>query len=252
MSKLFRFKNFAVSNSKSAMKITTDTVLLPCLLNLSTKKNQKILDVGTGTGTIPLILAQRLSDILPKIEAIEIDEISFNEARDNFTNSPWVENLNIIHSSLQDFETTEKYDLIVSNPPFFEKSLNCPDYRKNRTRHTGENSLSYRELIEFAEENLDDNGVLAMILPASNLDNVKDYATRHKLVLSALVNIKAKYEDEKPNRIVVELSKLMRSNTADEKQSKQIKVSQLCIRKEGQYTAEYIALTKDFYLWEKK
>ena len=137
---VFRFKRFDVVNERSAMKVNTDGVLLGAAMTVrSTDRN--LLDIGTGTGTIALMAAQRLEGQgTLNIHAVDIDEASATEAGVNFRNSPWADNLTVHHASLDDFaleEAVRKYDLIFSNPPYFEDSLNAPEERRSARRSPG-------------------------------------------------------------------------------------------------------------------
>ena len=146
---VFRFRRFTVENTESAMKVNTDGVLLGALMTLRAA-DRNCLDVGTGTGTVALMAAQRLYDAGvsdARITAIDIDGPSAREAAANFAGSPWPDMLSSVHSSLGDFKTCPEcalFDHIFSNPPYYDLSLAAPDSRRNTARHT--NSLSYREL----------------------------------------------------------------------------------------------------------
>ena len=169
----FRFKRFEVVNERSAMKVNTDGVLLGAAMTIL-PEDRCMLDIGTGTGTIALMAAQRVADHVGmeashgniRIDAVDIDEPSATEAAKNFANSPWAECLHAHNMSLDAFAATDqmdgyapvqKYDLIFSNPPYFEDSLTAPDERKSTARHTSE-GLSYRDIFEFAKERLTGDG----------------------------------------------------------------------------------------------
>ena len=145
---VFRFKKFEVRNEKSAMKVNTDGVLLGIAAPVNSS-DSNILDIGTGTGTIALILAQRLHDTCGitdnvSIAGIDIDAPAAEEAGINFSNSPWADSLTAKNISLEDFsaETGDrKFDLIVSNPPYYDASLTNPDARKTTARHTGTTAM---------------------------------------------------------------------------------------------------------------
>ena len=167
----FRFKQFTVRNEASAMKVNTDGVLLGGALTLL-PSDRCLLDVGTGTGTIALMVAQRLCGMLNisqikkgifNIQAIDSDIPSVTEAALNFNVSPWRENLAASHCPLENYEPGLAFDLIFSNPPFFESSLKAPDPRRRSARHTG--TLSYREILAFASRHLSPSGRVSLILP---------------------------------------------------------------------------------------
>ena len=173
----FRFKQFTVRQDASALKVGTDAVLLGAAMTLL-PSDRTLLDVGTGTGVIALMAAQRLavpsaplacgsaitSTGLPDIIAIDIDGPSAAEAAANFAASPWPGMLSARHCSLQDFAPDAPLDVIFSNPPFYDESLRNPDAREAAARHTC--SLSYRDLCAFAARHLAPDGRLSLILPA--------------------------------------------------------------------------------------
>ena len=148
----FDFKQFSVANKLSAMPVSTDSVLIGAWCNVDDAF--RALDVGTGTGVIALMLAQRNPNLT--VDAIDIDENSTLEASDNFANSPWSNRLNI---SLADFNDWQgKYDLVVSNPPFFIDGIHSPNVARASARHA--QSLTYKQLISHGFALLNDNGRL--------------------------------------------------------------------------------------------
>lgn len=158
----FRFKQFKVKNVAAAMKLGTDSVLLGAWAPVDSG-DRRILDVGTGTGVVALMIAQRLPSLDGvRIDAIDIDLPSVEEAAHNFEISPWSSALRAIHTPLQG-HTAHKYDLIVSNPPYFIDSLKAPSARRSNTRHT--DSLPHRDLIAAAFSLLREGGRLVVILP---------------------------------------------------------------------------------------
>ena len=128
----FRFKQFAVEQDDVAMKVGTDGVLLGAWADCNGAK--RILDIGTGTGVIALMLAQRNAEA--EVQAVEIDETATRRARSNFDLSPWAERLTVENCAVQEFAPAEKFDLIVSNPPYFVDSLLPPDAKRSTARHT--------------------------------------------------------------------------------------------------------------------
>ena len=238
---IFRFKKFEVINERSAMKVNTDGVLLGAAMTL-TPSDCRLLDVGTGTGTIALMAAQRLAGAV-WIDAIDIDEPSASEAAANFEHSPWAESLHAHNLSLEEFESALqqsefRYDLIFSNPPYFEDSLTAPDERKSTARHTSD-GLSYRDVFDFAKTHLSDSGRVALVLPADQESAICRYARMSGLHLFRVLRIRT-VPRKAPSRIVIEFSRVRQQSVDD---------TVLTIQNEGQYTQEYLSLTKDFYLF---
>lgn len=251
---IFRFRHFSVENVESAMKVNTDGVLLGALMTVR-PSDRTSLDIGTGTGTIALMAAQRLSglngriqnvpDMSPdsdagtaRIVAIDIDEASALEAGRNFAASPWPGMLEAVHSSLADFRTSGAYtcfDHIFSNPPYYDLSLGAPDLRRNAARHT--ESLSYRDLIACAADIMADDGILSVILPADSELWLMRHARMSGLYPFRIVRIRTT-ERKKPSRIVVEFYRKRQDTPAD---------SLLTIHDGPSYTQEYMDLTRDFY-----
>ena len=251
---IFRFRHFSVENVESAMKVNTDGVLLGALMTVR-PSDRTSLDIGTGTGTIALMAAQRLSglngriqdvpDMSPdsdagtaRIVAIDIDEASALEAGRNFAAPPWPGMLEAVHSSLADFRTSGAYtcfDHIFSNPPYYDLSLGAPDLRRNAARHT--ESLSYRDLIACAADIMADDGILSVILPADSELWLMRHARMSGLYPFRIVRIRTT-ERKKPSRIVVEFYRKRQDTPAD---------SLLTIHDGPSYTQEYMDLTRDFY-----
>ena len=240
----FRFKRFEVVNERSAMKVNTDGVLLGAAMTIR-PEDRCMLDIGTGTGTIALMAAQRafggeIPGQAERIDAIDIDEPSATEAVMNFANSPWAECLHAHNMSLDAFAASDdqKYDLIFSNPPYFEDSLTAPDERKSTARHTSE-GLSYRDIFEFAKERLTDSGRVSLVLPADQEAALCRYARMCGLHLFRIIRVRT-VPRKAPSRMIAEFSR-QRCET--------VKEELLTIQNEGQYTQEYLSLTHDFYMF---
>ena len=248
------------------MKVNTDGVLLGAAMTLR-PEDRCMLDIGTGTGTIALMAAQRVfggeipgkagndgedtreESGVTKIDAIDIDEPSATEAAMNFANSPWAECLHAHNVSLDAFAAmddvaesdespVQKYDLIFSNPPYFEDSLTAPDERKSTARHTSE-GLSYRDIFEFAKERLSENGRVSLVLPADQEAALCRYARMCGLHLFRILRVRT-VPRKAPSRMIAEFSR-QRCET--------IKEELLTIQNEGQYTQEYLSLTHNFYMF---
>ena len=241
---VFRFKHFTVSNSRSAMKVNTDGVLLGALMTV-TGGERHLLDIGTGTGSVALMAAQRVSEASGgyemSVEAVDIDQASADEASENFSASPWGGSMTVHHRSLSEFDCMlrssrpeERYDLIFSNPPYFESSLKAPDQRRRTARHT--DTLSYREILAFSSRRLSREGRVSMILPADMEKELVRYAASWSLYLFRIVRIRSSAAHPF-SRIVVEFSRSRPS---------EVDAAELQIRSEGGYSPEYRSLVSDF------
>lgn len=244
---VFRFKQFEVVNELSAMKVNTDGVLLGAAMTVR-PEDRSFLDVGTGTGTIALMAAQRISGILSgagasdiRIDATDIDRPSADEAAMNFRRSPWGDILHASDMSLEDFSAAfpdRRYDLVFSNPPYFESSLTAPDPRKSTARHTSD-GLSYRDILDFAAGRLTPAGRVSLVLPAEQENWLCRYAGMSGLHLFRILRIRT-VPRKAPSRIIAEFSRSRCPRPAEEL---------LTIQNEGKYTEEYLSLTGDFYLF---
>ena len=254
---VFRFKKFEVVNERSAMKVNTDGVLLGAAMTVK-PEDRNLLDIGTGTGTIALMAAQRVNGedyhvadaprndveevVNIHIDAIDIDEPSASEAAMNFRNSPWSGCLHSHNQSLDQFAQSLpeglSYDLIFSNPPYFEDSLTASDERKSTARHTSD-GLSYRDIFEFAKDRLAQDGRVAFVLPAEQEAALCRYGRMCGLHLFRILRIRT-VPRKAPTRMIAEFSRQRVDAPED---------TVLTIQNEGQYTQEYLSLTKEFYLF---
>lgn len=234
----FRFKRFDVSHEKSTMKVGVDAVLLGAWINKDINAIN-ILDVGTGCGVIALIMAQNF----PKatITAIDIDCGSIEEAEFNFKNSIWSDRLNAI---LQEFpfslhnKNIRKYDLIVSNPPFFKSGIRSPETKREKARHQA--GLSVFSLIENARELLTENGRIAVIFPTDYLIEVEEKIDKEDMRLIRKCLIRNK--DTKPyKRVMMEIGFRENSNEVT-------KIEELTMFHEDKPTLRYTELCRDLYL----
>lgn len=235
-STVFKFKHFALSNVRSPMKIGTDGVLLGAIAGECCKHIDRILDIGTGTGVIALMLAQRFPDA--QITALDIDQDAGDEANFNVANSPFADRVHVDIVDFKEYVSTEKYDLIVSNPPFYNEDVRCPDARRDSARH--EASLPLRILIERSTVLLSETGHLEIVLPYSRIDELKLDSMLAGLHIKRLTMICPK-DSRQPKRVIACLSK--RANPVKTEETR------ITIRDENnEYTKEYKSLLKDFYL----
>ena len=230
---IFRFKQFDISHARSTMKVGTDAILLGSWADVA--NTNTILDIGTGCGIIALMLAQRSQ---AKIDAIDIDRASIEEASFNFENSPWGDRLQAYHLSLQSYHenSTSKYDLIVSNPPFFQNSLLPTKEKQQIAKHNF--SLSYTELVALSAKMLNPKGRFAIILPHENAGQFLNLAESLKLYLQEQLEI-FPTRDKSAKRVILVfgLTEIKKKNFSD-----------LILRnKNGAFTKGYMKLTSDFH-----
>ena len=197
----FQFRQFTVHQQHCAMKVGTDGTLLGAWA-LASESPCRILDIGTGTGLIALMMAQRYPQA--KVTAIDIDDGAVRQAKENVSASPFADRINVIKADVLTFEEEEKYDSIVCNPPFFEDSLTCPDPQRTEARHTV--SLGYRQLMEVAFRLLKDDGRFSLIIPSDCRERLESEAHLRGFFLSRVCSIQTTPK-KAPKRYMIELSK---------------------------------------------
>lgn len=229
----FRFKQFTIQQDKAAMKVGTDGILLGAWANVSHCRN--ILDVGTGTGLIALMLAQRSGAM---ISAIEIEEKAAEQAIENVEESSWKERVAVHHMSFREFvkDTNDHFDMIVSNPPFFSNSLKPKDAQRKLARHN--DSLSFEELISGACRILCENGKLAVILPSEAEEEFIKLAEIKGLFLIRQTKVRPE-ESKTANRVLLELSNKKTGFKKD---------CLIIYSDKNVYSNAFVELTRDFYL----
>jgi tRNA1Val (adenine37-N6)-methyltransferase len=228
---VFHFKRFTVYQDRCAMKVGTDGVLLGSWVQV--KEAKRILDIGTGTGLIALMLAQKSE---ASVDAIDIDRPSFEQATQNVQISPWTDRVRIIHSALQDFKPGYRYDLIVSNPPYFIDSFKAPGEARNIAR-SASHSLSYEELLQGVVRLLQNTGRFCVILPFKEGQLFRDKAEQNGLFCNHLVNIKTG-RDKPYKRVLMEFSR---------REEELIEEELVIHYDERHFTEQYKALTRDYY-----
>jgi tRNA1Val (adenine37-N6)-methyltransferase len=229
----FIFKQFTIYQGRSAFKVGTDGVLLGAYTDLTGVRS--ILDIGSGTGLISLMLAQRCD---AEITAIEPDHESFIQTCENVSRCHWHERIKVKHTDLQNFDQKqEKFDLIVTNPPYFFDSLKSPDPRKSIARHN--DSLTSAEILEGVLKFMKEDGHLQLILPYVEGNVFIAEANKYGLYCNSILKIKSLPTAE-ISRLILTLSK-----------SKKKPVESFLTIEHGrrhEFTEEYINLTKEFYL----
>lgn len=230
---VFQFKQFSVQQGNSALKVGTDAMILGASVE-SSLLTKSILDIGAGTGVLSLMVAQKFSEA--SLTTIELDELSSKDCRMNFQKSNWSERLNLIQDDFLSFEFNQQFDLIISNPPFYQSTLLNENRREADAKH--EQSLPSEQLIEKTSQLLSDNGMAWFILPFEDYPKWQVHFMSNDLFVHKEITVFPKL-DKSPNRIIVGLAKHTRETQR----------SNLIIRtSDGKYTDQYIELTKDFHL----
>ena len=232
----FQFKQFKVNQDRCAMKIGADSVLLGAWCPIDNNPFS-VLDIGAGTGILSLMLAQRSNAL--QIDAIEIDENAYEQCVENFESSPWGDRLFCFHAGLDEFveEPEDKYDLIVSNPPFYSEDFKTGNEQRDLARF--QDAMPFEDLVEVAHLLLSENGIFAVIIPFKEEEKFINLCGNFELFPIKITRVKGTPNTPIKRSLLAfkryELSVL----TADE----------LIIETaRHQYTEDYIDLTKDFYL----
>lgn len=231
----FTFKQFHIDHSRCAMKVGTDGTLIGAWFSADCD-NCRILDVGTGTGLIAIMAAQRFSGA--QVVGIDIDSDCIEQAIENVTASPWCDRISIIHKPLQEFSSSKGLDVIISNPPYFVDSLTSPDEKRTTARHT--TSLSFNDLCDGVMRLLAPNGTFALILPPTEAEKFLS-AARGRLFLTRRCDVWSTPESG-IKRVMMELQMQPPAELPQ--------IEKLIIEDSGpmRYSAEYRQLTRDFYL----
>lgn len=228
---MFSFKQFAIRQERCAMKVGTDGVLLgawapECIAG------GRILDIGTGTGVMAIMAAQRNPSA--RIVGVEIDDMSALQARENAEASPWADRVEIVNADIRSYEAAAPFDLVISNPPYFVDSLKSPDSGRTTARHTV--SLDFGELMSAVERLLAPDGRFAVIVPAEAVSRV---VASGCLALRRRCDVRSK-PSAGPIRTMMEFA----AGYCGAPEFSELTIGD----GKGGYTAEYVALTRDFYL----
>jgi len=236
VSNIFKFKDFEVRQSQSSMKIGTDAVLLGAWTKIP-ETAQRILDVGAGTGILALQMAQR--SFAETIDAVEIDPGAFEECVDNFENSPWGDRLYCYHSDFHSFaeEMDETYDLIISNPPFFEVSENLST--KGRSTARSQTDLNFENLVLGVNQLLHQEGTFSVIVPYVASEGFMKIAAKFDLYPNQILNVRGHSSSPLKRSLI---------NFRRNKEETIIQNELIIELERHRYTQDYIDLVKDFYL----
>jgi tRNA1Val (adenine37-N6)-methyltransferase len=233
----FQFKQFTVIQDKCAMKVCTDACVFGAFIVARIKNEElrmkNLLDIGSGTGLLSLMIAQKNS---VHIDAVEIDAGAYEQTKDNFESSPWRERLNVFNIDVQQFAADKKYDCIISNPPFFEDDLRSDDEQKNKAKH--DSSLTLLQLLNVVDKNLSGDGSFMVLLPFHRLHYFEAEAKKTGLFIDEKLFIK-----QTPTH------NFFRGCLSFSRKETKPHTTELSIKnKEGNYTDEFTGLLKDYYL----
>lgn len=234
----FQFKQFTVYQESCAMKVCTDACLFGAyiaeLINKEKLPVKNCLDIGTGTGLLSLMLAQKTT---VQIDAVEIDKAAYQQAEKNFEQSPWREKLNIFNTDITQFDNNKKYDFIISNPPFFESDLKSNNNNNNTAKH--DTALTLLQLLKVVVKYLTDDGFFAVLLPYHRVNYCIDEAAKLSLHLSKKILVKQTPGHDYFRGILFFCN-----------QQTSLITEEIIIKNEtGDYTEDFVNLLKDYYLY---
>lgn len=233
---MFQFKQFTVHQDRCAMKIGTDAVLLGAWCPIDNQPFS-VLDIGSGTGILSLMIAQRSH--ATQIDALEIDEDAYEQCVENFENSSWSDRLFCFHAGLDEFvdEPEDEYDIIISNPPFYSENFKTNDSQRDLARF--QDAMPFEDLIEAAALLLSENGIFSVIIPFKEESAFLALATEYELFPIKITRVKGTPTTETKRSLLA----FSRNETPN------LPIDELIIETSRHlYTPEYVALTKDFYL----
>ena len=224
------------------MKVTTDGCLFGGWVAEEIKneklKIHKSLDIGTGTGLLSLILAQKNPAVT--IHAIEIDKDAGKQARENIDASPWKDRIDILEGNVKDYSFPEKFDLIISNPPFYENELKSESQKKNIAHHS--ENLTLEELLSIIKKNLNRNGHFYLLLPTKRNEEISSFFIKNKLQISKMIFVRQSINHD--------YFRILLSGKHKQDELSEIELDEISICDEKQeYTKEFTELLKDYYLY---
>ena len=237
----FQFKQFTIQQDKTSMKVTTDACLFGAYtankIESRKSKIESVLDVGAGTGLLALMIRQKNPSLT--IDGIELDNDASDQAKENVNASPWKDLINIIHADARQYTFDKKYDCIVSNPPFYENELKSGVEKKNIAHHS--QALTLNDLFTIIKQNLEVQGIFYLLLPYKRAEEIKDLLNKHHLALKEILFVRQSVNHDY-FRIILE--------GCHKKEGIETKIDEISIWDDRQqYTAEFTALLKDYYLY---
>lgn len=225
----FRFKQFTVHHDRCAMKVGTDGVLL----GATAYGGRRILDIGTGTGLVAMMMAQRFP--LSMVTAIDIDKMAVEQAKENVEASPFRDRIEIVNDDISNYCKEKEFDCIVCNPPFFEDSLRCPNEQRATARHA--EALPFDVLIDRIAHLLSAEGIATIIIPSDIMSRIESECAYANLFIRRKIFIRT-VERKMPKRVLVSFGK----------QRTETEVCTQCLMEHGERSAWYNEVCKDFYL----
>jgi tRNA1Val (adenine37-N6)-methyltransferase len=232
----FRFKEFTIQQDACAMKVTTDACLFGawCAHELATSDVQTLLDAGSGTGLLSLMISQKKR---VTVDAVEIDTAAAAQARQNVAASPWNENITMHNADILNMGFTKRYDCIISNPPFYEKDLRGPDEKRNTAHHSRQ--LTLNALVQIIATNLNTTGVFFLLLPYKRRDEAIRLLNQHNLFLQTEMSIR---QTDKHSQFRIMLKGSFAATAC--------RTAAITIASDTkQYTPQFAALLKGYYLY---
>ena len=236
----FQFKQFTIHQDRCAMKVTTDGCLFGAWVAKQVHSNKltvdSILDIGTGTGLLSLMVGQQSN---ASIDAIEIDKETYEQAKENAAASPWADRINIIHGDIREFQGLQQYDIIISNPPFYENELKSGNTKKNKAHH--DEGLLLDDLLTIIQQNLSPKGEFYLLLPYKRNEEIENALAKNKLAISHKTLVK--------QSTLHNYFRIILSGKHKNGKNEDFATSEIAIRNQKQeYTPEFINLLKDYYL----
>jgi tRNA1Val (adenine37-N6)-methyltransferase len=233
----FQFKQFTIHQDKCGMKVTTDGCLFGAWVAGRLESGAgNILDIGTGTGLLTLMMAQQSKFF---IDAIEIDKDAFEQASDNVAASPWANRIKVFHADAKKLVAKNKYDVIISNPPFYEKELKGDDAQKNLAHHDA--GLLLPELLHIIQENLKPGGIFYLLLPYKRNDEVKQLLTANDFTIEQMTFVRQSFNHD--------YFRIMLAGKFKTAKSAETLIDEIPIKdKQDNYSPVFISLLRDYYL----